>query len=119
MTMSEAAAPAQAAQNTAKKPLPELTGPQKAAAVVIALGAEKASNLYKYMDPEDVEQLTLEVARLGYLNSEQTESVLTEFTQMCMTNKAVTEGGLEYARSVLEKAYGEQAADELCLHEQG
>ena len=65
------------------------------------------------MDPEDVEQLTLEVARLGYLNSEQTESVLTEFTQMCMTNKAVTEGGLEYARSVLEKAYGEQAADDL------
>ena len=111
--MSEAAAPAQAAQNTAKKPLPELTGPQKAAAVVIALGAEKASNLYKYMDPEDVEQLTLEVARLGYLNAEQTEDVLTEFTQMCMTNKAVTEGGLEYARSVLEKAYGEQAADDL------
>ena len=93
--MSEAAAPAQAVQQKRpKKPLPELTGPQKAAAVVIALGAEKASNLYKYMDPEDVEQLTLEVARLGYLNSEQTESVLTEFTQMCMTNKAVTEGGL-------------------------
>lgn len=114
MTMSEAAAPAQAVQQKRpKKPLPELTGPQKAAAVVIALGAEKASNLYKYMDPEDVEQLTLEVARLGYLNSEQTESVLTEFTQMCMTNKAVTEGGLEYARSVLEKAYGEQAADDL------
>ena len=112
--MSEAAAPAQAVQqNSPKKPLPELTGPQKAAAVIIALGAEKASNLYKYMDPEDVEQLTLEVARLGYLNAEQTEDVLTEFTQMCMTNKAVTEGGLEYARSVLEKAYGEQAADDL------
>lgn len=112
--MSEAAAPAQAVQQKSpKKPLPELTGPQKAAAVIIALGAEKASNLYKYMDPEDVEQLTLEVARLGYLNAEQTEDVLTEFTQMCMTNKAVTEGGLEYARSVLEKAYGEQAADDL------
>ena len=112
--MSEAAAPAQAVQQKSpKKPLSELTGPQKAAAVIIALGAEKASNLYKYMDPEDVEQLTLEVARLGYLNAEQTEDVLTEFSQMCMTNKAVTEGGLEYARSVLEKAYGEQAADDL------
>ena len=113
--MSEVAvaAPAQTAQTPAKKPLPELTGPQKAAAVVIALGAEKASNLYKYMEPEDVEQLTIEVARLGYLDAEQTEAVLTEFTQMCMTNKAVTEGGLEYARSVLEKAYGEQAADDL------
>lgn len=96
-----------------KGPHIELGGPQKAAAVIVALGAEKASNLYKYMEPEEVEQLTLEVARLGYLNSEQTEDILNEYYQMCMTNKAVTEGGLEYARSVLEKAYGEQAADDL------
>lgn len=91
----------------------ELSGSQKAAAVIVALGAEKASNLYKYMEPEEVEQLTLEVARLGYLDSDQTEDVLNEFYQMCMTNKAVTEGGLEYARSVLEKAFGEQAAEDL------
>lgn len=90
-----------------------LTGPQKAAAVIVALGAEKASYLYKFMDPSEVEQLTIEVARLAFLNSEQTEGILNEFYQMCMTNKAVTEGGLEYARSVLEKAYGEQAASDL------
>ena len=96
-----------------RKPQVELSGAQKAAAVIVALGAEKASHVYKYMDPDDVEQLTLEVARLGYLDSEVTEDVLNEFYQVCMTNKAVTEGGLEYARSVLEKAYGEQAADDL------
>ena len=88
----------------------ELTYPQKAAAVIVSLGADKASNLYQFMDPEDVEALTLEVARLGMLNSEQTEEVLTEFYQNCMTSKAVTEGGLEYARSVLEKAFGNQTA---------
>ncbi len=91
----------------------ELGGAQKAAAVIVALGADKASAIYKYMEPEDVEQLTIEVARLAYLDSEQTEEILNEFYQMCMTNKAVTEGGLEYARSVLEKAYGEQAASDL------
>lgn len=96
-----------------KKAQPELNGAQKAAAVIVALGAEKASHLYKYMEPDDVEQLTLEVARLGYLDSGQTEDILNEFYQMCMTNKAVTEGGLEYARTVLEKAYGEQAAEDL------
>ena len=96
-----------------KAPKIELSGAQKAAAVIVALGAEKASLLYKYMEPDDVEQITLEVARLGYLDSEVTEDVLTEFYQMCMTNKAVTEGGLEYARTVLEKAYGEQAAEDL------
>ena len=91
----------------------ELTYPQKAAAVIVSLGADKASNLYQFMEPEDVEALTLEVARLGMLNSEQTEEVLTEFYQNCMTSKAVTEGGLEYARSVLEKAFGVATATSL------
>ncbi len=116
--MAEAAAAATAAPpNPAakenKKPKVELSSPQKAAAVIVALGAEKASLLYKYMEPEDVELLTLEVARLGFLDSDMTEEVLNEFYQICLTNKAVTEGGLEYARTVLEKAYGEQAASDL------
>ena len=94
--------------------LPEkLTGAQRAATVIIALGAERASALYKHMEPDDVEQLTLEVAKMGFLGSEQTEEILNEFYQLCRTNRAVTEGGLEYARSVLEKAYGPERADEL------
>lgn len=99
-------------KSTGKKAV-ELSSAQKAAAVIIALGAEKASLLYKFMEDEDVEQLTLEVARLGFLSTQQTEDILNEFYQLCMTNKAVTEGGLEYAKAVLEKAYGEQAALEL------
>lgn len=112
--MAETAAAA-APQTAAKsgKPKAELSTSQKAAAVIIALGAEKASLLYKFMEDEEVEQLTLEVARLGVLTTQQTEDILNEFYQLCLTNKAVTEGGLEYARAVLEKAYGEQAAAEL------
>ncbi|MGI5962430.1 MAG: flagellar motor switch protein FliG [Lawsonibacter sp.] len=91
----------------------KLTKQQKAAAVIVSLGTEKASQLYQYMDPEEVEQLTLEVAKLGYVDSNTTEDVLNEYYQMCLTNKAVTEGGLEYARAVLEKAYGAQAAETL------
>ena len=91
----------------------ELSSAQKAAAVIVSLGAEKASQVYQFMEPEDIEQLTLEVARLGMLDAAQTEEVLTEFYQNCMTNKAVTEGGLEYARAVLEKAFGSQAAINL------
>ena len=47
---------------------------QKAAALVIALGTDKASKLYKYLSDEDVEKLTLEVAKLGHLEAEQTEA---------------------------------------------
>ena len=98
-----------------KRFIDSMTSAQRAAAVIVALGAEKASQIYRYMEPEEVEQLTLEVAKLGFLDSKQTEEVLDEYYRMCMTNKAVTEGGLEYARTVLEKAYGEQAAEEMLV----
>ncbi len=90
-----------------------MSGAQKAAAVIVSLGVDKASQLYQYMEPEDVEQITLEVAKLGYLDADSTEAVLNEYYQMCMTNKAVTEGGLEYAKTVLEKAFGIQTASSL------
>ena len=88
---------------------------QKAAAVVIALGTDKASKLYQYLGNDDAEKLTLEVAKLGHLEAEQTEQVLDEFYKTCLTQKVVTDGGLEYARAVLEKAYGESTATELLV----
>ena len=109
---TESKQPAQG-QKTPPANIARLTNAQKAAAVIVALGTEKASQLYQYMEPADVEQLTLEVAKLGYLNAETTESVLNEFYQDCMTSKAVTEGGLEYARAVLERAFGAQTAETL------
>lgn len=116
--MSEVATAPVQSTTAPVKPAPshpkhELTRQQKAAAVIISLGTEKASQLYQYMDPEDVEQITLEVAKLGYVDAATTEDVLNEYYQMCMTNKAVTEGGMEYARAVLERAFGSQTASML------
>ncbi|SHJ30436.1 flagellar motor switch protein FliG [Parasporobacterium paucivorans] len=90
-----------------------LTPGQKAAAVVVSLGVDKASQIYKFMDKADVEKLTLEVARLGHLEADETEGVLDEFYKTCLTQKVVTDGGLEYARTVLEKAFGESQASTL------
>lgn len=91
----------------------ELTPAQKAATVIVAIGTEKASRIYQYMNSDELEQLTIEVAKLGYIDPESTEKVLEDFYQMCLTNKAITEGGMEYARSVLQKAFGDQAAEQL------
>lgn len=91
----------------------ELTPAQKAATVIVAIGTEKASRIYQYMNSDELEQLTIEVAKLGYVEPEVTEKVLEAFYQMCLTNKAITEGGMEYARSVLQKAFGDQAAEQL------
>lgn len=90
-----------------------ITPEQKAAAVVISLGAEKAARVYKYLSEEEVQRLTVEVAKLGFLPAEVTEGILDEFYKNCMLQKVVTEGGMEYARSVLEKAFGEDVANTL------
>lgn len=86
---------------------------QKAAAVVVAMGVENASKVYKYLEPEDVEKLTFEVAKLGHISAAETENILDEFYKTALTQKVVTEGGVEYAREVLEKAYGKNTAEEL------
>lgn len=91
----------------------ELSPEQKAAAVIVALGVDKASKVYKFLSAEEVEKLTLEVARLGHVEADTTESILDEFYKNCLTQKVVTEGGMEYAREVLEKAYDENTANEL------
>lgn len=92
-----------------KKVMPE----RKAAAVIVALGVDKASKVYKYLSEEEVEKLTVEVAKLGHINSEETENILDEFYKTCLTQKVVTDGGMEYARTVLERTYGEATANEL------
>ena len=72
-----------------------LSPEQKAAAVVVSLGVDKASQIYKHLNEEDLEKLTVEVAKLQHLTPEETEEVLTSFYKMCLTQKVVTDGGLE------------------------
>ncbi len=88
----------------------ELSLVQKAATVIISLGAEEASKIYKYLNESELELLTIEVAKLNSVNSDQTEEALDDFYKLCLTQKVVTDGGIDYARNVLEKAFGMQTA---------
>lgn len=85
----------------------------KAALVVVSLGADRASQIYKYLNEEDIEELTYEVAKLGKTSNTLVEGTLDEFYKLCLTHKMMTDGGLDYARNVLEKAFGESTARNL------
>lgn len=91
----------------------KISNQEKAAAVIVSLGVDKASQIYKYLSEEDIEQLTIAIAKLGYISVDQTEEILDDFYKMCLTQKVVTEGGMEYARTVLEKAFDENTAHAL------
>ena len=91
----------------------ELSPLQKAAIVVTSIGAENASEVYKRLSEDDVEKLTFEVSSMPYIEIDKVDAVLNEFYELCLTQKVITEGGLDYARSVLEKAYGPEMAQKL------
>jgi len=91
----------------------KLKDKQKAAAIIISLGADDASRIYKYLKEDEIEQLTYEISRLQHLSPQTMESTLKDFYDLCLTQKVITEGGLEYARNVLEKAFGSQTAASL------
>lgn len=90
-----------------------LTNAQKAAAVMVSLGAETASKVYKNLRETEIEQLTYEIAKLSPMSSETLEQVMNDFYGICLAQQVLTEGGMDYAREVLEKAFGPQMAAQL------
>ncbi len=92
-----------------------LSGKQKAAILLIALGTENSSKVLKYLGEDDIEQLTLEIASLKKIPSEAREKVMDEFHALCTAQEYIDQGGIDYAREILDKALGTQKAVDI-LH---
>jgi flagellar motor switch protein FliG len=88
----------------------ELTGREKAAMLLIALGPEVSANIFKHLKEEEIEELTLEIANLSYIKPGVKEKILDEFFQICLAQEYIQEGGISYAKDVLEKALGQEKA---------
>lgn len=86
---------------------------KKAAAVIVAIGSDYAAKIYKYLKEDEIEQLTLEVAVMQRLSPDVVEATLNEFYELCLAQKYITEGGIEYARAILDKVLGPQSSSQL------
>lgn len=91
----------------------ELSGKEKAAVLLISLGPEVSANIFKHMKEEEIEQLTLEIANVRKVTNEHRDSVLKEFHQLAVANEYLSQGGIDYAKDVLERALGTQKAIEI------
>lgn len=85
----------------------------KAAAVLIALGHESASEVFRHMKDDEIEMVSAEISKIDHLSSDEINEIIGEFYQACIAQKALTEGGQGYAKSVLERAFGPQRANSL------
>lgn len=91
----------------------ELDGLQKAAVLLITLGPEKASDIFKHLKEDEIEQLTLEIANTRSVSPAKKEAVLNEFYEVCLAQQYIAEGGIGYAKDLLQKALGEDKAKEV------
>lgn len=90
-----------------------MSGKQKAANLLIFLGPEKSAKIFKHMTEEEVEQLTLEIASVRQVTPEKMDEIYREFYEMCLASQYIGQGGIAYAKEVLEKAYGPEKTMEI------
>lgn len=93
----------------------DIPGPKKAAIVMVALGSESSAEILKGLSEQEVEMLTKEIARLDNVNPEMREAVLQEFHTMGLAQQFVSQGGIDYARELLETTYGASRASEILV----
>lgn len=87
-----------------------LTGKQKAAILLISLGPDVSAQVYKHLTDEEIEQLSLEISSVKKVEPDLKEGVIEQFHQIALAQDYITQGGVGYAKSVLEKAFGKQEA---------
>ncbi|ACJ34101.1 Flagellar motor switch protein FliG [Anoxybacillus flavithermus WK1] len=88
----------------------ELTGKQKAAILLISLGPDVSASVYKHLSEEEIEKLTLEISNVRQVDAEKKETILEEFHQIALAQDYISQGGIAYAKQVLEKALGPEQA---------
>lgn len=85
-------------------------GIQKAAVLLIALGPEKSASIFKHLKEEEIEELTLEIANTRNITPQMKDEVIKEFYQICLAQQYIAEGGIGYAKELLEKSFGAEKA---------
>ncbi|ACL76396.1 flagellar motor switch protein FliG [Ruminiclostridium cellulolyticum H10] len=91
----------------------EYSGREKAAMLLISLGPEKSAEIFKHLKEDEIEQLTLEIANIRAVTRDEKERVLEDFYQICLAQEYIAEGGIGYAKDILEKALGSQKAVDI------
>ena len=90
-----------------------ISGIQKAAVLLISLGPEMSAKIFKHLKEDEIEDLTLEIANTRSVSPQTKDEVLNEFYEVCLAQQYIAEGGIGYAKELLEKALGVDKAQDV------
>ena len=88
----------------------KISGLQKAAILLIALGPERSAGVFKHLKEDEIEELTLEIANTRSITPQIKEEIIKEFYEICLAQQYIAEGGIGYAKELLEHALGAEKA---------
>ena len=80
---------------------------------MIALGPEKSASIFRYLKEDEIEELTLEIANTRSIAPQLKDDIINEFYQVCLAQQYISEGGIGYAKDLLDKALGEERAQQV------
>src|SRR3954468_18731292 len=90
-----------------------LTGIEKAAVLLVAIGEERAGEIFRYLGDTEVEALSLQIAKSSKVSNDICREVLGEAVEIVLAEDYIAEGGVEYARNILERSLGANRAEEV------
>ena len=90
-----------------------LSGPRKAAVLLVLIGDAASAELIKQLSDDEVQLVSREIARIRTITSEQAENILEEFYQMVVAKDFVVKGGIDYAKKILMNAFGPEVAKKM------
>ncbi len=91
----------------------KLTGKEKAAILLIALGQDISKEVFKHLESEEIEELYLQIAKTTKVRSEMKDRVFEELNELMLAQQYLAQGGITYARELLQSALGESKAVEI------
>ena len=91
----------------------QFNGKEKAAILLITLGPEKSAEIFKHLSEDEIEELTLQIANMRMVSSEEKKQVIEDFYQIALAQEYISEGGINYAKDVLERALGSDKAVDI------
>ena len=91
----------------------DINGIQKAAILLISLGPERSASIFKHLKEDEIETLTLEIANTRSVSPSVKDQVMDEFYEICLAQQYIAEGGIAYAKELLEKALGAEKARDV------
>src|SRR5208283_6169846 len=91
------------------------TGYRKAAQFLMLLGKDEAARVLRHMSTEEVQGITLEIARTQHIEEKEASKILEEFGYIRETKDLIAQGGIEKAQEMLIASIGAERAEKILV----